>query len=198
MEEYEKSISRLLTERERDRTSFEQDKAKLQEELQAANHHLTNTEAAFNDVHQKYERLKGVVSVYKNNESVLKESIQENVETIKTLETRYDQLKEHAMTQLEKYAIDIDIDNIIVYFSEEGGGDTYVIYILIYFRANLELDGIRKQNEAETVKLHALIRKAELKSNSLTELVEQKTKENKELAKILDEVIARVGHGNSE
>lgn len=105
MEEYEKSISRLLTERERDRTNFEQEKAKLQEELQAANHHLTNTEAAFNDVHQKYERLKGVVSVYKNNETVLKESIQENVDTIKTLETRYDQLKEHAMNQLEKYAI---------------------------------------------------------------------------------------------
>ncbi|KAL6255437.1 hypothetical protein P5V15_013772 [Pogonomyrmex californicus] len=166
VEEYEKSISRLLTERERDRTSFEQDKAKLQEELQTANRHLTNTEAAFNDVHQKYERLKGVVSVYKSNEAVLKESIQENVETIKTLETRYDQLKEHAMAQLEN--------------------------------ANLELDAIRKQNEAETVKLHALIRKAELKSNSLAELVEQKTKENKELAKILDEVIARVGHGNSE
>ncbi|XP_072764062.1 uncharacterized protein Tacc isoform X2 [Anoplolepis gracilipes] len=166
VEEYEKSISRLLTERERDRTNFEQEKAKLQEELQAANHHLTNTEAAFNDVHQKYERLKGVVSVYKNNEAVLKESIQENVDTIKTLETRYDQLKEHAMTQLEK--------------------------------ANLELDGIRKQHEAETVKLHAMIRKADLKSNSLAELVEQKTKENKELAKILDEVIARVGHGNSE
>lgn len=105
MEEYEKSISRLLTERERDRTNFEQEKAKLQEELQAANHHLTNTEAAFNDVHQKYERLKGVVSVYKNNETVLKESIQENVDTIKKLETRYDQLKEHAMNQLEKYAI---------------------------------------------------------------------------------------------
>lgn len=166
VEEYEKSISRLLTEREKDRANFEQEKAKLQEELQAANHHLTNTEAAFNDVHQKYERLKGVVSAYKNNETVLKESIQENVETIKTLETRYEQLKEHAMTQLEK--------------------------------ANLELDGIRKQNEAETVKLHAMIRKAELKSNSLAELVEQKTKENKELTKILDEVIARVAPGNSE
>ncbi|XP_012061620.1 PREDICTED: transforming acidic coiled-coil-containing protein 3 [Atta cephalotes] len=107
VEEYEKSISRLLTERERDRTSFEQDKIKLQEELQAANHHLTNTEAAFNDVHQKYERLKGVVSVYKNNETVLKESIQENVETIKTLETRYDQLKEHAMAQLEKSSLEV-------------------------------------------------------------------------------------------
>lgn len=103
VEEYEKSISRLLTERERDRTNFEQEKAKLQEELQTTNVHLANTEAAFNDVHQKYERLKGVVSAYKNNETVLKESIQENMETIKSLEMRYDQLKNHAMIQLEKY-----------------------------------------------------------------------------------------------
>lgn len=107
MEEYEKSISRLLTERERDRTSYEQNTAKLQEDLRGTNQHLTISEASFNDVHQKYEKLKGVVSVYKNNETVLKESIQENVETIKTLETRYDQLKEHAMAQLEKYAIKI-------------------------------------------------------------------------------------------
>lgn len=109
MEEYEKSISRLLTERERDRTSYEQNIAKLQEDLRGTNQHLTISEASFNDVHQKYEKLKGVVSVYKNNEAVLKESIQENVETIKTLEMRYDQLKEHAMAQLEKYAINIDI-----------------------------------------------------------------------------------------
>lgn len=86
--------------------SFEQDKAKLQEDLQAINHHLTNTEAALNDVHQKYERLKGVVLVYKNNKAMLKESIQKNLET-KALETRYDLLKEHAMAQLEKYAINI-------------------------------------------------------------------------------------------
>ncbi|XP_060813719.1 transforming acidic coiled-coil-containing protein 3 isoform X2 [Bombus pascuorum] len=166
VEEYEKSISRLLTERERDRTNFEQEKAKLQEELQATNVHLSNTEAAFNDVHQKYEKLKGFVSVYKSNEAVLKEGIQENMETIKGLETRYDQLKNHAKTELEK--------------------------------ANFQLDAIRKQHEDETVKLHALVRKAELKSNSLAELVEQKTKENKELTQILDEVIARVGHQNAE
>lgn len=83
-----------------------------------------------------------------------------------------------------------------VYFSEKT--NIILIYFLLYFRANLELDAIRKQNEAETVKLHAMIKKAEVKSNSLAELVEQKTKENKELAKILDELIARVGHGNSE
>ncbi|XP_053997386.1 uncharacterized protein LOC128886484 [Hylaeus anthracinus] len=164
--EYERSISRMLTEVERDRTTFEQEKTKVQEELHTTNVHLTNTEAAFNDVHQKYERLKGVVTVYKNNEAVLKESIQENLETIKSLETRYDNLKNHALIQLEN--------------------------------ANLELDTMRKQHQDETVKLHAMVRKAELKSNSLAELVEQKTKENKELAQILDEVIARVGHQNAE
>nr|XP_050852462.1 putative uncharacterized protein DDB_G0282133 [Vespula vulgaris] len=166
VDEYEKSISRLLTEKERDRANFEQEKSKVQEELQATNLHLSNTEAAFNDVHLKYERLKGVVSAYKNNEGVLKESIQENLETIKSLENRYDQLKTHAMSQLRK--------------------------------ANLELVDIRKQHEAETVKLHAMVRKAELKSNSLAEIVEQKTKENKELTQILDELIARVGRQNAE
>ncbi|XP_031838097.2 transforming acidic coiled-coil protein isoform X2 [Nomia melanderi] len=166
VEEYEKSISRLLTERERDRTNFEQEKAKLQEELQATNVHLSNTEAAFNDVHQKYEKVKGVVSVYKNNEIVLREGIQENMETIKCLQTRYDSLKNHAASQLEK--------------------------------ANSDLENIRKQHEDEIVKLHAMVRKAELKSNSLAELVEQKAKENKELTQILDEVIARVGHQNAE
>ncbi|XP_015178489.1 PREDICTED: uncharacterized protein PFB0145c isoform X2 [Polistes dominula] len=161
VDEYEKSISRLLTEKERDHANLEQEKARIQEELQATNLHLSNTEAAFNDVHLKYERLKGVVSAYKNNESVLKESIQENLETIKSLENRYDQLKTHAMSQLRK--------------------------------ANLELVDIQKQHESETVKLHAMVRKAELKSNSLAEIVEQKTKENKELTQILDELIARVG-----
>lgn len=40
--------------------------------------------------------------MYKSNEAVLKEGIQENMETIKGLETRYDQLKNHAKTELEK------------------------------------------------------------------------------------------------
>ena len=56
----------------------------------------------------------------------------------------------------------------------------------------MELANIRKNNEAETMKLKALVRKAELKSKSLEETVEQKLKENKELTQIIDEMIARV------
>lgn len=69
---------------------------------------------------------------------------------------------------------------------------------MINFRANHELETIRKQNEAEKVKLQAMLKKAELKSKSLADLVEQKTIENKELTKILDEVIARVGNKNED
>lgn len=51
---------------------------------------------------------------------------------------------------------------------------------------------MRKQHESEIIKLRAMLKKEELKCNSLTEMIDQKTKENKELTKILDEVIARV------
>lgn len=81
---------------------MEVEKARLQEELDLANQHLSNTEAAFSDVHSKYERLKKSVAAYRSNEAVLKESIAENQDTIKTLENRYEQLKSHAMAQLEK------------------------------------------------------------------------------------------------
>ena len=67
-----------------------------------AQQHLSNTEAAFSDVHSKYEKLKNVVAAYKTNEAVLKESIAENQQTIKTLENKYDQLKSHAVAQLDK------------------------------------------------------------------------------------------------
>ncbi|KAK0159028.1 hypothetical protein PV328_009960 [Microctonus aethiopoides] len=163
VDEYEKSISRLVAERERDRKNLDVEKASLLEELQEVKNHLSASEAAFNDVHAKYERLKVVVTASKNNEAALKASIAENVEIIKTLEDRYDQIKTHAAVRLEK--------------------------------ANLELEGIRKQHESETLKLRAMLRKEELKSSSLAEMIEQKTKENKELTKILDEVIARVDPG---
>ncbi|XP_011310922.1 transforming acidic coiled-coil-containing protein 1 isoform X2 [Fopius arisanus] len=161
VDEYEKSISRLVAERERDKKSLDGEKSVLMEELQDTKDHLMASEAAFNDVHAKYERLKIVVTTLKNNESALKESLAENVEIIKALENRYEQIKTHAAARLEK--------------------------------ANQDLDAIRKQHDSEMVKLRAILRKEELKSNSLNEIVEQKTKENKELTQILDEVIARVG-----
>lgn len=65
--------------------------------------------------------------------------------------------------------------------------------LLHYFRANQELDVRTKSQEAESAKLRALLKKAELRVSSLEITLEQKTKENQELMKICDELINKVG-----
>lgn len=67
--------------------------------------------------------------------------------------------------------------------------------ICYYFRANHELDSIRRSHQAEISKLKAMLKKAELRATSLEESLEQKTKENQELTAICDELINKVGNG---
>jgi predicted nuclease with TOPRIM domain len=59
--------------------------------------------------------------------------------------------------------------------------------------ANQELDSVRRSQQAETAKLKAMLKKSELKTSSLEEMLEQKVKENQELASICDELISKVG-----
>ncbi|XP_024888748.1 uncharacterized protein LOC112465435 isoform X2 [Temnothorax curvispinosus] len=177
------SVSRLLTEL-RDRTR----QSKLQ--------------AAFNDVHEKYERLKKIVSIYESEKTVLKKNIHEKGETIKTLETRYDKLekanleldgirkrdeeeilKRHAMIRRAKLK-----NNLLAKLVKQEREEKKALAEM----ADLELDGIRMQNEAEIQKLHAMIKKANVKSNLTAELLENKTKICNEFKEILDGIIARI------
>ena len=52
MEEYEKTISQLVTKREDEKKEFEQQKEAIANERDSALVHLNNLEVAFNDVHQ--------------------------------------------------------------------------------------------------------------------------------------------------
>jgi predicted nuclease with TOPRIM domain len=52
---------------------------------------------------------------------------------------------------------------------------------------------VRRSQQAETAKLKAMLKKAEVKTSSLEEMLEQKVKENQELASICDELISKVG-----
>ncbi|XP_021917995.1 transforming acidic coiled-coil-containing protein 1-like [Zootermopsis nevadensis] len=61
--------------------------------------------------------------------------------------------------------------------------------------ANQELDSVHRSQQAETAKLKAMLKKAEVKTSSLEEMLEQKVKENQELASICDELINKVGNG---
>jgi predicted nuclease with TOPRIM domain len=62
-----------------------------------------------------------------------------------------------------------------------------------FFSANQELDSVRRCQQAETAKYKAMLKKSEVKTSSLEEMLEQKVKENQELASICDELISKVG-----
>jgi transforming acidic coiled-coil-containing protein 3 len=52
MEEYEKTISQMVTRRDEEKREFEASVRKIEAERDSAVQHLNNLENAFNDVHQ--------------------------------------------------------------------------------------------------------------------------------------------------
>nr|KAG5698774.1 hypothetical protein BaRGS_032193 [Batillaria attramentaria] len=59
-------------------------------------------------------------------------------------------------------------------------------------KATEEIEKVQKSSNSEIARLEAALRKAELHLQSQETLLEQKVKENKELAAICDELIAKV------
>ena len=73
-----------------------------------------------------------------------------------------------------------------------------VLYIILrhisfYYRANQALEQIQRSKAAEISKLSVMLRKAEMKVSTLERTVEQKSRENKELTEICDDLISKVG-----
>ncbi|XP_022902245.1 transforming acidic coiled-coil-containing protein 1 [Onthophagus taurus] len=91
MDEYEKTISEQVSEIE-----------KLKKEHETAKRHLATLEIAFSDVHQKYERSKGIIEGYKHNEEMLQQSLMLANENIRKNEDKYESLKAHAKAQIDK------------------------------------------------------------------------------------------------
>ncbi|RZF47482.1 hypothetical protein LSTR_LSTR007409 [Laodelphax striatellus] len=152
--EYERTISLLVAQNEAD-------KKQLIQERDTVTTHLNNTEIAFNDVHQKYERSKLVIEEMKNTQDTLKASNQEYEKMLKAQEDKYNKLRSHVTGQLEK--------------------------------ANQEMETMDRNHKDENDRLRARLRQAEIANKSLESAHEQKTKENKELTQILDELIGKVG-----
>jgi hypothetical protein len=102
LKEYEKTISELIAEKEREKAAYDEERTRLMTELDQALADLQNVEAAFADVHRKYERTKSVVEGFKQNEDVLKRYIDEYQLKAKKQEDKYDRLKCHAEDTLER------------------------------------------------------------------------------------------------
>ena len=65
LKEYEKTISELIAEKEKERERFELEKSRLEEERDQAAQDLQNVEAAFADVHRKVS-FKAIASIVYN------------------------------------------------------------------------------------------------------------------------------------
>jgi len=110
LKEYEKTISELIADNKNEKTKLEVDLKKIQEEKNQAAEDLQNVEAAFADVHRKYERTKQVVEGFKQNEEQLKKYVEEYKGKLKKSEHKYDLLKSHAEDKLEE--ANKELDNI--------------------------------------------------------------------------------------
>ncbi|KAG8231238.1 hypothetical protein J437_LFUL005912, partial [Ladona fulva] len=101
MQEYEKTISRVVAEKEQAKQKWEIEQENLKRERDEALTHLNNVEQAFSDVHRKYERSKTAIEGFKRNEEALTASVAECQANLRKQEQRYEVLKSHAEAQLE-------------------------------------------------------------------------------------------------
>lgn len=102
VKEYEKTISELISDNKREKTKLEMDLRKLEDEKNQALEDLGNVEAAFGDVHRKYERTKQIVDGFKKNEEELKKYVEEYKMKLRKSDQKYEALKAHAEEKLEE------------------------------------------------------------------------------------------------
>jgi len=98
--EFEKTISQLMQEKERDNVVLEIEKDRLKQERDQVLEDLGAVERAFADLHRKYERTREVVGGFKANEDMLKSTVQDLAARHQKAEDRYELLKTHAETKL--------------------------------------------------------------------------------------------------
>jgi len=108
LKEYEKTISELISDKEKSKSRFEAEREGLLGERDQSVTDLRNVEAAFADVHRKYERAKTVVEGFRQNEETLKKCLEESRLELMRQEEKYDRLRRHAEDTLEKANAEID------------------------------------------------------------------------------------------
>ena len=126
LQEYEKTISEMYSDRERERVCMEIEKEKLARERDQTLEDLMSAERAFSDVHRwelqlfvynfsiyfyvksisfflrKYERTKEIITGFKKNEDDLKKTVSDLANKVQKGEERFEILKSHAEEKLNE------------------------------------------------------------------------------------------------
>lgn len=94
MEEYEKTISSLIGEQQREKVGSMELVERLTIERDQALTHLTSMEFSFNDLLSKYERAKSVILETKDRENIFEQKLAEYEAGLQKYESLYNSLKE--------------------------------------------------------------------------------------------------------
>uniref|UniRef100_A0A1Q3EXQ6 Transforming acidic coiled-coil-containing protein C-terminal domain-containing protein n=1 Tax=Culex tarsalis TaxID=7177 RepID=A0A1Q3EXQ6_CULTA len=101
VEAYERAIAELIAEKEQTTQSYEKTCEALKADSDINAQHLESLEKTFSDLHAKYERMKIITAEYKEREEELVAERNRFEESLRMQEKRYENMKGHAMTQLE-------------------------------------------------------------------------------------------------
>lgn len=101
VEAYERAIAELIAEKEQTTQNYEKTCEALKTDSDINAQHLESLEKTFSDLHAKYERMKIITAEYKEREEELVNERNRFEESLRMQEKRYENMKGHAMTQLE-------------------------------------------------------------------------------------------------
>ncbi|KAH8360053.1 hypothetical protein KR093_010416 [Drosophila rubida] len=101
IEAYEKAIAELIHDKEQLVQNHEREMLEVQTDRDSNYHHLTSLETTFSDLHVKYEKSKEMTSHLKQIEENLLDEKKKLQEKLRQQEQRYEQMKSHAMQQME-------------------------------------------------------------------------------------------------
>lgn len=101
VEAYERAIADLITQKEQTTQSYEKTCEALKTDSDINAQHLESLEKTFSDLHAKYERMKVITVEYKEREEELINERNRFEESLRMQEKRYENMKSHAMSQLE-------------------------------------------------------------------------------------------------
>lgn len=181
LKEYEKTISDLISEKENEKKRMELDIQGAVAEKNQAIEDLQNVEAAFSDVHRKYERTKQVVEGFKKNEEQLKQFVEEYKDKLHMSDQKYNMLKTHAEEKLEE--ANREIEKIAKVQDAEKAKLNALVQKSEMKVRNLERTVAQKTKENEVGAFNVYI----CNNNYATCICLQ------ELTKICDELISKVG-----
>lgn len=109
MEEYEKTISSLIGEQQREKVGSMETVERLTIEKEQALNHLTSMEGSFNDLLSKYERGKSVILETREREKIYEQKLAEYEAGIQKYESLYNDLKQVTEDKLSNANDTLDI-----------------------------------------------------------------------------------------